>query len=286
MKALTLAALTLVLLPLSTPDVAHAACTGRQVNDGICGNRELMALRQAGDAKLKGIAAAADPLTALLMARMFRECGLPEHVYQVTTGDGATGEALIDEVDCIMFTGSTATGRKVMERAARTLTPVSLLERGTSYKDKVAKGIPADLGLFSYPVLAAPSQTPVAESDPTPPAPAAPATPPAAAAPAIGKPTMEISAPKNVSHVSCNIAQPDYPALSKRRRETGVASVRFVIGLDGKLESIELAKSSGFSRLDDAAVAAVHASACKPYLENGQPIRAAYTQPYDFNLND
>ncbi|HEX3381749.1 MAG TPA: energy transducer TonB [Paraburkholderia sp.] len=136
------------------------------------------------------------------------------------------------------------------------------------------------------PQAAAPSPTPVAAPDPTPPAPAAPATPPAAAAPAIGKPTMEISAPKNVSHVDCNVAQPDYPQLSKRRHETGIASVRFVIGLNGKLENIELAKSSGFSRLDDAAVAAVHASACKPYLENGQPIRAVFTQPFNFNLTD
>jgi acyl-CoA reductase-like NAD-dependent aldehyde dehydrogenase len=66
------------------------------------------------------------PLTALLMAQALRECGLPEDVFQVVTGDGATGAALIDEVDVVMFTGSTATGKKVMERAAQTLTPVSL----------------------------------------------------------------------------------------------------------------------------------------------------------------
>jgi len=36
-----------------------------------------------------------------------------------------------------------------------TVTPVSLLERGHSYKDKIAKGIPADAGLFTYPVLMA-----------------------------------------------------------------------------------------------------------------------------------
>jgi protein TonB len=136
------------------------------------------------------------------------------------------------------------------------------------------------------PQAAAPSPTPVAAPDPTPPAAAAPAAPAAQAAPAIGRQTMEITAPKNVSHLDCNIAKPDYPTLSKRRGETGTAYVKFVVGLTGKLENIELKKSSGFSRLDDAALAAVHASACKPYLENGQPIRAAYTQPYDFNLND
>jgi tryptophanyl-tRNA synthetase len=36
-----------------------------------------------------------------------------------------------------------------------TVTPMGLLERCTSYKDKVAKGIPADHGLFAYPVLMA-----------------------------------------------------------------------------------------------------------------------------------
>jgi acyl-CoA reductase-like NAD-dependent aldehyde dehydrogenase len=66
------------------------------------------------------------PLTSLLMVEGMRECGLPEGVYQAAPGAAATAEALIDEVDMVMFTGSTATGRKVMERAARTLTPVSL----------------------------------------------------------------------------------------------------------------------------------------------------------------
>jgi acyl-CoA reductase-like NAD-dependent aldehyde dehydrogenase len=66
------------------------------------------------------------PLTALLTAEMMKESGLPDGVLQVVTGVGPTAEALIDEVDFIMFTGSTATGKKVMARAAQTLTPVSL----------------------------------------------------------------------------------------------------------------------------------------------------------------
>ena len=66
------------------------------------------------------------PLTSQLMAEALRECGLPEDVLLIATGDGATGAALVDEADMIMFTGSTATGKKVMARAAETLTPVSL----------------------------------------------------------------------------------------------------------------------------------------------------------------
>ncbi|MDQ3850408.1 MAG: aldehyde dehydrogenase family protein [Actinomycetota bacterium] len=66
------------------------------------------------------------PLTSLLVADGLAECGLPADVFQVATGRGETGGALVDAVDMIMFTGSTATGQRVMERAARTLTPVSL----------------------------------------------------------------------------------------------------------------------------------------------------------------
>jgi acyl-CoA reductase-like NAD-dependent aldehyde dehydrogenase len=66
------------------------------------------------------------PMTSLLMAEALAECGLPESVFQVATGRGETGSALIDEVDMIMFTGSTKTGKRVMERASKTLTPVSL----------------------------------------------------------------------------------------------------------------------------------------------------------------
>ena len=66
------------------------------------------------------------PLSSLLMAEMFRDCGMPEHVFQVATGDGTTGAALISAVDCIMFTGSTRTGRMVAKAAAEALIPCHL----------------------------------------------------------------------------------------------------------------------------------------------------------------
>jgi|HubBroStandDraft_2_1064218.scaffolds.fasta_scaffold00784_3 acyl-CoA reductase-like NAD-dependent aldehyde dehydrogenase len=66
------------------------------------------------------------PLTSLLMAEGLRECGLPENVLQIATGRGGTGAALLEHVDMIMFTGSTKTGKKVAEGAARRLIPASL----------------------------------------------------------------------------------------------------------------------------------------------------------------
>jgi len=141
------------------------------------------------------------------------------------------------------------------------------------------------------PLADAPSQhqveppPPAAPTAPTAPAPE-PAAPAPMAAPAQGKPTMALTAPKNVSHLDCRIAQPDYPMLSRRRGESGTAYVHFVVGLTGRIEDIELKRSSGFGRLDDAALAAMHESSCKPYLENGEPVRAAYTQPFAFSLQD
>jgi len=66
------------------------------------------------------------PLTSLKLLEGMRECGLPEGVFQIATGTGGTGAALIKEVDMIMFTGSTKTGKLVMKEAAEAMIPVSL----------------------------------------------------------------------------------------------------------------------------------------------------------------
>jgi acyl-CoA reductase-like NAD-dependent aldehyde dehydrogenase len=66
------------------------------------------------------------PLSSLLMAEMMRECGLPENIFQVATGDGRTGAALIAQVDTVMFTGSSRSGKAVMKAAADALIPCYL----------------------------------------------------------------------------------------------------------------------------------------------------------------
>jgi acyl-CoA reductase-like NAD-dependent aldehyde dehydrogenase len=66
------------------------------------------------------------PLTGLALAEGLRESGLPDDVFQVATGRGETGAAVVDVVDMVMFTGSTDTGRKVGVRAMERLIPASL----------------------------------------------------------------------------------------------------------------------------------------------------------------
>ncbi|AQA02034.1 aldehyde dehydrogenase [Mycobacterium sp. MS1601] len=65
------------------------------------------------------------PLTAEVLMRGWTECGGPA-VLALAQGARQVSEAVIDVSDYIQFTGSSSTGAKVMERAARRLTPVSL----------------------------------------------------------------------------------------------------------------------------------------------------------------
>jgi len=67
------------------------------------------------------------PLSAQLLAELYREAGLPDGLYQVLLGDGETGAALVAAgVDKISFTGSVATGRQVGEICGRELIPCTL----------------------------------------------------------------------------------------------------------------------------------------------------------------
>ncbi|NGN69439.1 succinate-semialdehyde dehydrogenase (NADP(+)) [Streptomyces sp. A7024] len=67
------------------------------------------------------------PLTLLWTRALMAEAGLPDGLWQIVTGSGAVvGTALVDAVDFVCFTGSTATGRAVAERAARRLIGASL----------------------------------------------------------------------------------------------------------------------------------------------------------------
>src|SRR5437867_9387251 len=67
------------------------------------------------------------PLTGLKIKDVFSRAGLAHGLFQVVTGDGSTGAALVGAgVDKIMFIGSVATGKRVAEAAASYLTPVVL----------------------------------------------------------------------------------------------------------------------------------------------------------------
>ena len=66
---------------------------------------------------------------------------------------------------------------------------------------------------------------------------------------------------------------PRYPVESRRKHEQGTVVLSLTLGTDGAVETIAVARSSGFSRLDDAARDAVRRWRWKPMIQQGQPVR-------------
>ena len=107
--------------------------------------------------------------------------------------------------------------------------------------------------------------------------PAQPA-PPAPAAPAKGPSRTEAVADFN----TC--AKPEYPKSSLRNEETGVSTISFLIGVDGRVMDSKMAKSSGFRDLDKAAQSALGKCRFKPAMVDGAPQQAWVAVQYVWTL--
>jgi protein TonB len=76
-----------------------------------------------------------------------------------------------------------------------------------------------------------------------------------------------------------------YPRLSQRNGETGLVIVRAYVGsAGGAPQSVQVDRSSGHARLDQAALAAVQKARFKPYAEKGQPVEGWALIPIRFEL--
>ncbi|WP_226949160.1 energy transducer TonB [Rhizorhabdus wittichii] len=78
---------------------------------------------------------------------------------------------------------------------------------------------------------------------------------------------------------------PRYPVESRRKHEQGTVVVRLLIGTDGRVADISIAQSSGFARLDQAALQAIRGWRWQPIIRDGQPVevRGLYTMPFTLN---
>ncbi|WP_084530916.1 aldehyde dehydrogenase family protein [Nocardia miyunensis] len=86
------------------------------------------------------------PLSAVELARGWAEIGAPP-VLTVVTGGGETGAAVVDSVDYVQFTGSTATGKRIAAACAERLVPYSLELGG---KDPAIVLADADIDRAAY----------------------------------------------------------------------------------------------------------------------------------------
>ncbi|MCA7013646.1 energy transducer TonB [Dickeya dadantii] len=91
--------------------------------------------------------------------------------------------------------------------------------------------------------------------------------------------------PKSVASVGCMVPEPEYPRRAERLQQEGDVLVRLVISAEGQLLRHDIARSSGYEALDQAALAAVAQARCTPYRENGQAITVMTLQPVNFRLD-
>jgi len=124
---------------------------------------------------------------------------------------------------------------------------------------------------------AAPLPIAVAPPPPVPVAPVqvAPPGPPAPPAPII---------PPDVDASTMSNPAPVYPMESRRRHEQGTVRLRVVITVEGRVKEISVARSSGFDRLDKAALDAVRRWKFRPGTQAGIPVEAVGTLAIPFSL--
>lgn len=135
--------------------------------------------------------------------------------------------------------------------------------------------------------ITAPPEPPPA---PEPPAPQEPVTAAAPALPAAPAPAPAPAAPAAPRLLSSGIQyvkppEPQYPPFSRRMREEGKVVMRVLVNENGRAERAEIQSSSGYPRLDEAAIRAAMRAVFKPHIENGRPVAVYALIPINFQLD-
>lgn len=78
---------------------------------------------------------------------------------------------------------------------------------------------------------------------------------------------------------------PRYPAESRHAREEGLVILRVLVDESGHAREIDVVRSSGHPRLDDAARMAVERALFKPYMDGGIARAATAMVPVEFSLH-
>lgn len=126
-----------------------------------------------------------------------------------------------------------------------------------------------------------PVTKPPVEQAPAAPAPAASAAAPSAAPPA---PAPVTAARYDAAYL--NNPAPGYPPLSRRLGEQGKVLLRVQVSADGKPLAVEVKKSSGFARLDEAASKAAAEWRFVPARQGETAVASWVEVPIQFSLQE
>ncbi len=108
-------------------------------------------------------------------------------------------------------------------------------------------------------------------------------SPPAQAAAPVAAPAP-VEVPVDVRAAYANNPMPVYPAASKRLSEQGLVRMRVLVGGDGRVQQIVLESSSGYSRLDNAAMASVRDWKFAPARRGDASVSAWVIVPFNWKL--
>ena len=98
-------------------------------------------------------------------------------------------------------------------------------------------------------------------------------------------PKEDVTEPPMFGVAYLNNPKPQYPSLSRRAGEEGRILLKVLVNANGEPESVVISVSSGFDRLDAAALAAVQQWRFVPAKRNNEAISAYVTVPISFKLN-
>lgn len=92
---------------------------------------------------------------------------------------------------------------------------------------------------------------------------------------------------RTIPALSRSALKPDYPAPAIRAQEEGVTTLALCISSQGRVMTASVAGSSGYSRLDDAALKWVRTQRFNPATENGAPVATcSHTLAYEWKLEN
>ncbi|MGP8165669.1 MAG: energy transducer TonB [Steroidobacteraceae bacterium] len=112
---------------------------------------------------------------------------------------------------------------------------------------------------------------------------AQPAPPPVQAAPPPPKPGTP---PRQDPKHPLKIGEEWYPDASKRANEEGRCVVTMTVASDGHVAAETIQSSSGFPRLDEACLKAVHGQRMLPATEEGKPVEKTVSIPISWKLTN
>jgi protein TonB len=187
-------------------------------------------------------------------------------------------------------------GRQVIARAEPASVSVSLLPEAAPARatpePPTPRVPPVLVPTVPVPVVPVPEFSPsAAQREVAPPPPPLPATAPTPSPePSVARVTPPAPAPgpKPVAAGALRYrVEPavEVPRLSRRAGESGRVQLRVVFDTEGRPRDIQLARSSGFARLDAQAREAMQAARIVPFVEDGRAIEVVALATLEYELN-